>query len=182
MNLVHYGNNLRRTAGITDTPAGHGKGFAETVNRNGPVIHITDRCKRYMFMAVINKLRIDFVGDYQQIVTDDHFGDRFQIFLFHNGARRIVRIGQDQQFCFIRDSFFEDIGFQSEIVFLSGLNRHGNASGKNNSRSIGNIARIRNKHFIPFAYQGAQCQVDCFRSADGYENLIFRLIRDLITG
>ena len=69
MNLVHYGDDFLCTAGIPDTPSGHGESLAESVDCDCPCIHIAaDGSERDMVMIAIYQFRIDFIGYNKQIM------------------------------------------------------------------------------------------------------------------
>ena len=131
-------------------------------------------------MPVVNKLRIYLIGNHKQIVGLNDFCDGFQIFPAHDGAGRIVRIGEDQRLCAGRDGFLQTFGSEAEIVFFQGFHPDGGAAGKNDAGGIGNIAGLRNKNLVPRGGEGPEGDIDGLGGADGDDDLGRRIVRQAI--
>ena len=134
-----------------------------------------------MHMSVVDQLRIDLVGNNEQVVLLNDASDLLQVLLLHNRAGRVVRIGKNQEFGTGSDRFFETFGCQTKIVFLVCRHRDRCSAGKHDARRIGNIAGVRNEDLVSVGYQGPQGEIDGFGRADRNQDLAVPVVRQLIT-
>ena len=108
----------------------------------------------------------------------DHGGDGFQVFLFHDAAGGIVRVGKDQQFGSRRDAGFQILRLQPETVLLPGRHADRGSAGENNAGGIRNIAGFRNQRFIAGGKKRPQGDINGFGRADGDQNLVLGAVLD----
>ena len=78
----------------------------KSVHGDRAFFHARQTCDRYM-ISCVGQLRINLIRKHVNIVADDHFCDRFEIFSCHNRTGRIVRERQYQKFCLIGDRILQ---------------------------------------------------------------------------
>ena len=97
VNLGHDLDDRLRPGRVAQPPAGHGIRLAEAVDHDGTLGHAGQRGDADMAVEAIGQLGINFIRQHDHIGAAQHFGDGFQVFLFHDRAGRVVGVRQDQQ-------------------------------------------------------------------------------------
>ncbi len=84
---LHHGIGQRgRSACIADAEARHGKGLGEPVQEDGSFAHPWKRGDGDVFCVVVGELRVDFVGQDDEVVFDAERGDAFELFARLSGS------------------------------------------------------------------------------------------------
>ena len=173
--LLHDG--LRRH-GVAQPPTGHGKGLGKAIDINAALLHAGHGNDGNMVFPAVGQLGINLVGDDEQVVLQDDRHQLFQVFLFHDGAGRIVGVGDEQGLGFRRDGRFQFLRLQAEIVFLLQVDGHRNAAGHAHAGLVGNEAGLGQDHLVAGLHRGTEGQVDRLAAADGNEALLSRIVGD----
>ena len=119
----------------------------------------------------VGQLRVDLVADDKEILLPHHLGDGLQILLLHNGARRIVREGQNQDLRLGRNLLQKLFPGEPELILCLQLNHHRNSAGQNGARHIGHIAWLRDQHLVARIQHGPQRDVNGLTASDGDHDL-----------
>ena len=89
--IDRLGHRFRRSQ-ITEPPASHRVGFAETVDRDREIVSfLRKRRDADVFGVVVNQLLVNFVRQNVDVFLGRDFDDRFHFFAGVNRAGRIVR-------------------------------------------------------------------------------------------
>ena len=128
----------------------------------------------------VSQSRINFIRHNENIFFYNYFCNRLQILLFHNCACRIVRIRQNQNFCFVCDCRKKFFRLKSESVFGFQINNNRFCTCKNSTGFIRNIRRLRDYDFITRVYNRTKADVNGFRAADSYKNFVFRIVFNIL--
>ena len=85
-----------RRGQITEAPARHRVGFAETVDRDGEVVgFLRKRRDADVFRVVVNKLLVNFVGQNVDVFFGRDLDDAFKFFAGVDGAGRVTGSVED---------------------------------------------------------------------------------------
>ncbi len=172
MDLDHLRDDLLRTAGISQSPSGHGISLGETVYNNGSFLHAGQRSNGNMRLSCIGKFAVDLIGKHIEIMLDDDLTNCLQIFFFHDPAGRIVWIRQDQDFGTGCDRGFELFRCQAELIFIFQIDNDRDRICKDSTGLIGDIRRLRDQDLIALVDHSPEHQIDGFRTADRNEYLL----------
>ena len=132
-------------------------------------------------LLLIGQLAVDLVGKNDNVLLHADFGNLPKVLLGHDGTGRIVRERKHEKLRLIGNRHAEFLRSQAEFIFLLKLDNYRNALRQNNTRFIGNIARLRNDNLLAGAYHGADCKVNRFTSPDRNQNLALRLVGEPVT-
>ena len=177
--LVNLGDLLHqsgRTAGKPHAPSRHGKGLGESVDHHRALLHALHCRRRNMALAAEGQFRIDFIGKHQYVRPAQDFRQRFQIHPFHNAARWVAGIRQNQQLGAVGQRAAQHFGGHAEVMLRRGFQNYGNPARQPHERLVADIARLRNDDLIPGADHRADCPVDGFRAAHRDQNLVRRVV------
>ena len=109
LNLVYGFDDGLGTAGITDAPPGHGKGFRQTVNGQGSVFQLRrDSRNTGRFKSVVCNMFVNFIAhDPHMGISDQDAGQGTKLGFRIRRAGRVRGRIDDQPFCFRRDRGFQ---------------------------------------------------------------------------
>ena len=82
---------------VAHAPSGHGVGFGEAVEQNGPLLEAGDAHDGEMFVAVVDEAAVDLVRKNHDVAVADGLGDFENVFPGEHAAGRVVRRVQDDQ-------------------------------------------------------------------------------------
>ena len=133
-----------------------------------------------MAVGTVGQAVVDFVGEHHDVGLADDVRNGLKLVAVHDGAGRIVRIGENEQLGARRDGGAERLGGQLEAVLDAGRERHGNAAGHLGERRVADEARLGNEHLFAGIDEGADGVVDGLRAADGDENFLVRVVAQLV--
>ena len=98
----------------------------------------------------------------------------------HDGAGRIVRVADQEDAGAGRDVRFQVFRRDAEFVFDARGNGDGDASRQRGAGLVGNVARLRDQHFVAGRKQRAQREVERLADADGDEDVGFRVVVEAV--
>ena len=162
MDFQHLVQNQTRSAGIAQTPSGHGIGFGEAIDQNGSFLHARDLRDGNMIPS-IGQLTVYFIGNHEKILFQNHFRNGFQILPLHDRPRRVVGEGKDEHLGFIRNGVAELLRRQAELIFRLQIDEYRNRIRQDSTGFIGNVAGLRNQHLISRIDHRAQGDINGFR-------------------
>lgn len=88
---LHHGIGQRcRSACVADAEARHREGFGEPVQEDGSFAHPWQGGDGDVFCVVVSELRVDFVGQDDEVVFDAERGDAFELFACLSGSGGIT--------------------------------------------------------------------------------------------
>ena len=147
MYLHHRIDYFRRSASVTDTPAGHGECLGKTVQKNRALFHSGQRCYTCV-LSVVGQLRIYLITQHQQVVPFCDIGNGFKPCSIHHGSRRIARRIEDEELRFGRDCRFELFGRNFKARPFARSDEHRHTAARFHNFGIGEPIRRRNDDFI----------------------------------
>ena len=125
------------------------------------------------FSAVVDELAIDLVRDEIETAVATKRRDHFQLFARVDGARRIVRIADDDRARARRDRAFEDVARREMKPVASACgDRHDVESGHRREREVVRVERLDDEDVVAFIRARHECEEDRFAAAGRRENLI----------
>ena len=124
----------------------------------------------------IGQLTVDLIRQYIQVFLNNHLCNRFQIFLLHDCAGRIVRERQYQQFCLVCNMFQQLFRCQTELIFRFQFNDHRFTACHNGTRFIRHITRLRDQDFLARIQHHTHSHIDGFTAAYSHQNLMSVII------
>lgn len=133
-----------------------------------------------MAVGTVGQAVVDLVGEHHDVGLADDVRNGLKLVAVHDGAGRVVRIGQNEQLGARRDGGAERLGGQLEAVLDAGRKRHGNAAGHLRERRVADKARLGNEHLLAGIDEGADGVVDCLGAADRDENFLVRVVAQLV--
>ena len=178
--LYHLPDDILGTAGITESPARHRVGLRETVDHNGPFLHPVELRYRSMLSAV-GQLRVDLIGDNEQILFLYHLGDRSELLTRHDGTCRIVRERKHEDLRPVGAGVPDLIGCKLEIILLEKLYRNRLSARHQHAGLVRNIARLRQQHLIARIEHDSQGNIDRLAASYGHERLIIESVMQIET-
>ena len=131
-------------------------------------------------VLAVGQAAIDLVRQDDDVGVAQDRGDGLQFVPRHDRAGRIVRIGQDEQLGARGDGRAQRIRGELELVLHAGGQRDGHAARHLGQRGIADKAGLGDEHFLARVDQRADGVVDCLRAADRDQDLLFRIIAELI--
>ena len=106
---------------VTDTPAGHRIGLADTVDDDGALLHALELGYRLVLADIVDVF-VYLVGQYEQVImAEDHIGQCLQFFFVIDAARRIAGRAEDDHAGLGGDGGLELGGGHLEILVEAGL-------------------------------------------------------------
>ena len=166
MDFGHRGDYFFGRGGISHPPAGHGKCFGESAQKDGMFFHFGQRGKTGKLRAV-NQFAVNFIGDYREIIFERQSGNIGQFPAAHHGAGRIGRIADENGPGFTGNLFFDIFGADFKVINFIGGNVHRFAPGESNTAAVSHKTRVGNDDLISGVNNRAHGQVECFTAADG---------------
>ena len=130
----------------------------------------------------IIELRVDFIGDHNDIGVPDGRGKILHVLPRHYAARGIVGIRENDGLRAGRDVFFHHFAGEFKAILRACRNGHAFAAGKGDAGHVGNVAGVRHEHLIARLDQSAHGKVDALACADRDHNLRIGAISDAETG
>ena len=124
----------------------NGKAIYNT--RITPLLHSGEGCNGHMALAVVCQFGINLIRNHKQILFQNNFYNFFQFLFFHNGARRVVGEGKDENLCLVCNLLQKLFRSQLELVLFLQLNGHGYAVCQGNTGHIGHVAGLGNQYLI----------------------------------
>ena len=95
MDFDHLLHDLFRCQRIAKTPTRHGISLGKPIDQDRPLFHPRKGYDGHVFFFV-SKLRIDLIGNHENVFFPDHLRNGFQILLFHDRTGRVVGEGKNQ--------------------------------------------------------------------------------------
>ena len=132
-----------------------------------------------MVFTRIGQFGVDFIRDHVQVMFQTDLCHLLEILPAHDGAGRIVREREDQNLGLIRDMFLHLCCGKAEFILLLQGDRYRNAVCQSRTGDIGDIARLRDQHFIARIEHGPEGQIDRLRSPHRDKALAGRIIDDI---
>ncbi|MFM2177112.1 MAG: hypothetical protein RL015_1210 [Verrucomicrobiota bacterium] len=176
---LHHGLTQRgRGAGIAETPASHGEGFAEAVQEHGALSHAGVFDNAFVLASVVEQFAVDLVGEDKQIVLHGEGGDFFQLLGRHDAAGGIRGEVQRDDLGLRRDGFLHVGGHEGEVIFLTRVHHNRHAVGHLDARAVADVAGLVVNDFVARIQNGAEGDVESLTDADGDEDLGLRVVGD----
>ena len=97
--------------------------------------------------------------------------DGQEILARHDGARRVVRVADEQGFRLGRHVFFELIRRDAELVLDLGRHGDGLAAREDRAGLVGDVARLRDEDLVAWREDGAHDEVERFADTDRHEDV-----------
>ncbi len=132
-----------------------------------------------MFLT-IDKPVIDFIGDHDQVVFFCNFGDGFQIFTFGNRAGGVIGVTQQDGFGPGSDRFFDHGWVWLEIILHGCVDFDRFPARQSDLCLVGDKTRCGDDDFVPGVKQSREGEIEGFRDAHGYDNLVDGVIMHAI--
>ena len=129
----------------------------------------------------VGQLRINFVRHDEKVVLFDHGRDFFERRSVRDRARRVIRIGENENLGTGRDRCFQCFLRRQESVLLPAFHRDGNPVRKQCARRIGCIGGVGNEYLVARLRARPQNEVDRLAGAYRHENML-RVIGKRKTG
>ena len=178
VDLHHRVDQRRRSAGVADAPPGHRESLREAVQENRPLRHPRQAGDAGVG-AVERKLRVDLVGQDEQVLLAAEIGDLLQLLAAACAARRVARQVEHQDFRAGLPGRAQGLGGDGKVILGEGRHGDGLAVRQHDARVIAHIARLVVHHLVARVDKGAACEVERFAHADGHDHLVFRPVRDV---
>ena len=179
MDFVNLRHSIGRCAQIADTKPRHRVGFRETVQHNRAFLHAGKR-REAGVRPFVGEIAINFIGNDDEIMFLDKFGNLRQLVFRHHRARRIVRITDQKHFRLRRDFFFQRRDRQFEIIFFIRRDEDRRAARKLHAGRIRHIRGVRNEHLIARIQKRGHRNRNRFGHADGRDDFRIRIVLDAV--
>ena len=180
MHLADVAHQLLGAHCPAETPAGHRVGLGEAVHHDGALLHAGQFGKADVRVLAIGQAAIDLVRQHNDIGLADDGCDRLQLVPRHDRAGRVVGVGQDEQLGARRDRGTQRLGGELELVLHPGGQRDGDAARHLGQRGVAHKAWLRDEHLVARVDQHADGVVDRLRTADRDQDLLVRIIAQLV--
>lgn len=129
-----------------------------------------------MLEAAVGELGVNLVRDDDDVRIPQHVRDRFQVLPAHDGAGRVVGVGQYERLGARGDGRAQGLRREAEFLFKAGHDGPRLRARKGDARRVGDVGGLRDEHLVPGGAQRAQTQVDALARADGDEDFLRRIV------
>ena len=124
-----------------------------------------------MLLAAVREVAVDLVGDDDEVVLLGEGGNREQVLARHDGARRVVRVADEQHLRLWRHVLLELVRRDAELILDLGRHGDGLAAREDRAGLIGDVARLRDEDFVARREDGAHDEVERLADADRHEDV-----------
>ena len=138
LDLGHAVDDVGRSGGEADPPAGHGVGLRHAVDDDRLLLDIlAERGEARELEAVEDEAGVDLVGDDVDVLALHDLGQGQELVLTVSAAGRIGRVVEDEGLGRRGDRGLERLGGQEEAVLLAGRDYDGLALGQRDALGVG---------------------------------------------
>ena len=125
---------------------------------------------------------VDLIREDVKVVFPDDRCNRPEILSCHDRARRIVRIGQHQNFGLRRDCLLECLRREAEFILFRQPDDDRLCIRQDRAWLVRNIRRLRDQDLVAGIDHRPEHEIDRLGSADSDENFLHRIIgKPLVT-
>ena len=171
VNLRHSADERLVAERVADAPARHRVGLREAVEEDRALLHAGQRGEADVLLAAVREVAVDLVGDDDEVVLLGEGGDSEEVLARHDGARRVVRVADEQHLRFRRHVLLELVWRDAELVLNLGRHGDGLAAREDRAGLIGDVARLRDEDFVARREDGAHDEVERLADADRHEDV-----------
>ncbi len=128
----------------------------------------------------VDEAVVDLVGDDEEVVPVDDLGDGGHHLAAHHGAGGVRRVADEERLGAGRDALLQVIGVEGEAVLGTRRHLRVRATGEENTREIGDVARIGAQHLVALIDDGGERDVQRFADAGGRDDLGAGVVVDAV--
>ncbi len=166
-----------RAAGVAKPESGHGPSLREAMQENRAFAQASQagdaRVRR-----VIAQLTVYLVRDDNEVTLAGEGSNVLQVRPAHDGAGRVVGEVEHEDFGTRSRLGLQHRPGEAEPIVRVRLDRHRRPVREQDRRTIGHIARLMVKDFIPGVEQRPQRQIQRLAHPDCHQHLIVRVVPD----
>ena len=134
-----------------------------------------------MSLTVVGQLRVNFVGNDDQVMPQNDLPQLFQLRPAQNAAGGVVGIGQDQRLRLGGDRLFQRLGGQHEVVGFAGGHGHRAAACEDHAGGVADIAGFWHQYLFAGVEQSPQRQINALAGPYRDQNFILGVIGNMET-
>ncbi len=176
---LHHGVGERGwSACIADAEACHGESLGKPVQEDGSFAHSGKRGDGDVFCVVVGEFRVDFVGEYDEVVFDAKRGDAFEFFAGLGGSGGVAGKVHHERARARGDALLELLGCEAEVVGGEGGHGNGDAVCEGDTGVVGDVARLVVQHLVAGVDDGAKGEINGFGNADGDDDFGLWVVGD----
>ncbi len=165
VNLDHLLHDFSRSAGVAKAPSCHSISLGEAVDNDGSLLHAGKSCDGNVLFAPIGQLSVNLVRRDDEVVFFNNRDELLQVRALHDGTRRVVREGHDQNLGLRRNGCFQFFRRQAELILFLELDGDRYAVRHNDTRFVGYVGGLRDQNLIAGVNHGTHRQINGLRAA-----------------
>jgi len=174
LHLFHRLDDVGRTAGVADAPAGHGVGFGDAVHDDGAVVQVgagvDDVDERLIYPADVLVHVVG--GDDHPRMLPQHIAQGLQLFAAVGHAGWIGGAVDYHHLGLLVDGGAQLGGRDLELLLGLGLDEHRDAAGQQGHVRIGDPVGGGDDYFVPGVQQRLGHVVEALLAAAGDQDLV----------
>ena len=124
-----------------------------------------------MLLAAVREVAVDLVGDDDEVVLLGEGRDGQEVLARHDGARRVVRVADEQHLRLWRHVLLELVRRDAELILDLGRHGDGLAAREDRAGLIGDVAWLWDEDLIARREDGAHDEVERLTDADRHEDV-----------
>ena len=171
MDLRHGADEGLVAERVADAPARHRVGLGEAVEEDRALLHAGQGREADVLLAAVRQVAVDLIGDDDEVVLLGKGRDGQEVLARHDGARRVVRVADEQRLRLGRHVLLELIRRDAELVLNLGRYGDGLAAREDRAGLVGDVARLRDEDFVAGGEDGAHDEVERLTDADRHEDV-----------
>src|ERR1019366_4690372 len=159
---------------VAHAPSGHGVGFGETVEQEGPLLEAGYAHDGEMLVAVVDEAAVDFVRKNHDVAVADGVGNGENVFLGKHAAGRVLRRVQDDQPGAVVDQRGEFLDIKTKIALLAQRNGSRASADILDHRLVDGEAGIGIDNLVSLVDEGEDGMENDWFSAGDYDHFLAR--------
>ncbi len=180
MNLQNLCHDLSARVEEADAPAGHAVRFREREDADDAIADVGQRSGRHALGIVVEKVLVDLVRDDDEVVRGRERGDPLDLRAGIHGARRVVRIAEENHGRSPRHGSLERIRVEPEVLLLAERHEPRHAARDADHLRVGGVRRRRQQDFLPGFEDREQRRGDRFDRAARDDDLAVRVVEHAV--